>query len=304
MGKRYLFVLVFFLLLVTEGWAATLVLAPSGLSEKENAPYQEIIRGIRRAKSDVQTVRLLPFQISSRLASYPGEVTEVIVLGDTLAEAYSRLSIDIPWVAGGFVGDLDTDVVLDAVSLNTDPEIVFQEIKKINSSINTVYTVSSQTSNTELIKRARRVASENDLELVVVEAFSMRETARGWFSIFRNINSRRAAVWIHDNTFLEESGSFKYVNETSWSQGVLHISSVPSHAVRGVAIGFLPELQNYGVSLANRLTRQIRSRAGREISFLPRSAIRRVINERTIKHQGFRLPRDLDRLDTEDVLIQ
>jgi len=283
--------------------AETLVLIPSNAPTSETRAFRTIASGVRNKRSDTRIVSVEPLQLRSRFNINP-RTSRVVVLGREMISAYAELGIDVPWIAGGFVGDIDDDVAIDALSLNTSPALVYQEIAKLNKNINTIYTLQQDGTNTQLMLAARQDARLYGIDLVVVNATSMRSTARGWFNIFKNIDPRNSAVWIHDDTYLESSGSFKYINETSWKNSVLHLSTVPAHATRGVALGFVPQLEEYGEALIEKLDRQTLERNNKTISFLPRKAAQRIVNERTLDHQGRGLPKDINRLHLDDVVIR
>ena len=78
----------------------------------------------------------------------------VIVLGESLVEVYVNLDISLPWIGGMIAKRPDTDIAIDAISINVDPSLIFQSLSVLNPAIETVFTVATSAIDQAFIEQS------------------------------------------------------------------------------------------------------------------------------------------------------
>lgn len=230
------------------------------------------------------------------------EYESLIVLGDDLAVQSFPTPPNIPYVVGAFAGNVDLDPSSNSLSLELRPRVLYEEIIKAGLPLKVVWTVITPNHNPELLQSAMLDAAEMGIELKTIVSNGKQTTARAWFDVLASIDNKTEAIWISDSSYLEESGAYKYLLETAWKRSVMIVSHFPRYARRAVAIGFLPDLKLYARRLVDLLS-EVELETGAR-SYITTDVAQRVLNKRTLEHLGLRLPRDLDTLAKDDIVIR
>ncbi len=226
----------------------------------------------------------------------------LILLGDDLAVQSFPTALTIPYVVGAFAGNVDVAPFSNSLTLEVRPRVLYQEIIKVGLPLKAVWTVITPNHNPELLQSAKLDAAELGIELKTKTSSGKQTTARAWFDVLASIDHETEAIWISDSSYLEESGAYKYLLETSWKRSVTIVSHFPKYARRAVAIGFLPDLKLYARRLVDLLS-ELESETGTR-SYISTDVAQRVFNKRTLEHLGLRLPRDLDTHAKDDIVIR
>ena len=283
-----------------QATASTLVLI--GEMDAESDVFKSIIKGLSDA-SDEALVRIVePTALASMLELAAGQTTGVVVLGRTLIDQMPSVRTEFPVLLGGFTGALEDPTRYPGISLNIDPAFVIRQINNTGADIIEVLTsVSASTASGDEIRALDALES---IQSDIAVAEDERSSARTWFEIARIARADKDAVLIADDQFLDVSGAYRYLLEAAWRKKVLVVSSIPSFARRGVAVGFIPVLPAYGALLAETLERLRADPAYLPDGLLDGRVVRRVFNVRTLEHIGRQLPTDLDQLEHGDIVIE
>lgn len=278
--------------------ADTLILHSNKSSgSKSIAKIVDSIR-IYAPESDVFKTDTLDINLSSIEEKYDS----IIVLGDDLAKQSFTKPLLIPHVFGGFTGKADLSSSENSLTLEIRPSVLYDEIRKVGIPLKAVWTVVTPDHNPELLAAASLDAESQGIDLKVITAGGKQSAARAWFDLLNTLDPETDVVWILDPTYLDESGAYKYLLETSWKRSIPIVSHFPRYARRAVAIGFLPDLKLYSKRLVSLLSELDDGSGYRR--YLTTDELQRVLNKRTLEHLGLRLPDDLDALSMEDIVIR
>lgn len=280
--------------------ADTLVLVAE--ADRDSPVTASIVTGIREGDGRVDVQPVSPSNLSRTITSLDRRYEAIIVLGRALIAERFLSRDDVPVLYGAFYGALPEGSDKKGISLNVDPDYVLGQVAKTGLPIDRVWTVvsPSRASMPDAVKLA--AANRIKAELSVVEG--EQATARAWFDVLQTVDSTRDAIYIVDDTHLDTSGTYRFLIEKAWKNDVLVISTVPSHASRGVSLGFIPDLVAYG-RLLHRSVRQLASDRSFEPEFLLNGeTVQRVFNKRTLGHISRHLPADLDKFRRDDIVIE
>jgi hypothetical protein len=312
---RYLLLCVYLLLLSHSGFlvaASTLVLVSR--EDADSAAIASIIEGIKGRNDDLEV----------QFTDNPGRTilkedneTSSIILGRSLLESAviiqpqaksmiegsETIQANARLVGGGYYGNL-----LPAPSFSTyalDPSIstTIDEIRKTGFPLKRLLTVVTNQESKEQVERITRTLDQNNVQVIVSESSGARSTARAWFELIASLDPASDVLWIVDDRHLEDSGSYKHIIESAWKKKILVVSALPNYANRGVSIGFVPDLRNYGQFLFDEVN-NIGVNEKSSARYATTRFLRRVYNQRTLEHIGYGLPGDIDRLELDDIIIR
>ena len=272
------------------------------VSEKdlESAVIENIISSIDDALNDAVILSFSDDEVV--LPPLPSEVDSLIILGREALKRSRKATFSVPAIGGGFVGPRPPDLAIPTLSLELDPHTLFDELTKTAAWVERVWSVVTESTHPALIERTKEAAKSRNVELRLLQSNGERQSARAWHSILQNANTETDAIWIMDDNHLDASGAYRFLIERSWEQDLLLITSLPSYARRGAALGFIPDLKAYGHALVGRITAP-NSVSDQKNGWLDIRHVARVFNTRSLKHIGVELPADLDQLSREDILV-
>jgi len=300
------------LVFVASAEGAPLILAPERSeleSEQSQQSLRRVIRGIQQIAPGADVIQTSPEILVDELNQwhvFDGAVNaqrEVIVLTEPLIETYRALNRDNPWIGGGYADTLSRGVDFHALSPSVSPYVVFAELLKLNPRLKTVYTSVLENHFTHYLDEVTRAANQFGLQIIVHTVTDERTTARAWFAIANSLDPGREAIWVMDSSYMDNTGSFRYVNEFAWQNKLLVVSTVPAYAQRGVALGWQIDWDVYGQLLITTLRERRAQHLDRTELYLPSTAMKRVLNRRTLSNLNLTLPRDVNTANRRDVVI-
>ena len=280
--------------------ATILVLVPAG---EPSAVLESIAAGVRETTDDIE---VRPVESDGTISAREGVGADhdaVIVLGRTLLDGSDIATGDVPVLLGGFTGAPENRRGLPYISLNVDPAYVVEQIEKTGPPIVRIQSVLPPDAIA-----APEVSTLVSLKEIATKAIAFangeRATARAWFDVLESADGAGDVLWILDDRYLDASGTYRYLTERAWRRDLLVISTIPSYARRGVAVGFVPDLAAYGALLVRSAQRMIDDPEYVPDPLLGAGTVQRVFNRRTLEHVGRRLPSDLDRTGRIDIVIE
>lgn len=273
------------------------------LLSTNNASSNSISKIVEQIQAyDPQTDILYTDSLDIDIPSIELQYQSLIILGDDLAVQSFPSPLSMPYVVGGFTGNIDLDPAVNSLSLEVRPSVLYEEMQKVGFPLKRIWTVITPNHNPDLIEAAVLDAAALGVELQTIASSDKQTTARSWFDLLEAIDPATEAVWISDSSYLEDTGSYKYLLETSWKRSITIVSHFPRYARGAVAIGFLPDLTLYARRLVSLLS-ELGSESGVR-SYITTNVAQRVLNKRTLEHLGLRLPDDLDTLAKDDIVIR
>jgi putative ABC transport system substrate-binding protein len=225
--------------------------------ERFSAFFIEIINGIEE-----QTKRkVVKFPIESdgfdaaqlNDAIKRSDIKVVIALGGLGMKAAAAIEQEVPVIVGGFINMAEIDQKsLTGISLNPDPALIFNRLKKLIPETNRVIVVYDPQYNKSLIKMARQAAKAQGITIQANEAHNIAEASRIYDMIFKNGALQNAALWLpNDPTTVEEKTILPRVLEGSWNHAIPFFSSSWHHVSKGALFGFRPKNLELGRHLGN-----------------------------------------------------
>ena len=294
--------LVFVCALTGLPWAraTTLVLVPSG----ELPPALEsIVAGVRDAADDIDIRAVDAAELRIVLDGAGSAHEAVIVLGRELIEENDIVVDEVPVLLGGFTGAIANVSDLPYVSLNVDPNFALEQIQKTGPPVNQLRSVLPPDAITEPEVTALLALDEIEVKNLAF-ANGERATARAWFETLGSADGPDEMLWVINDRHLDGSGTYRYLMENAWRQDLLVVSTIPSYARRGVAVGFIPDLRAYGELLIQTVELLVDDPGHTPSPLLGAEVVQRVFNRRALEHVGRRLPTDLDRTGRIDIIIE
>lgn len=284
------------------GAADALVLV--GADTRGSAVVAEVIEGIERAVGAAEIVALAAEVADGRRAYAYADTA--IVLGREAIVASAALELPAARAGGAFVGAApEATAPMPLLSLEVAPATLFAELGKIAPRITRVRTVVTDATDDAYLVRAARAARAQGIALEVSRADGTREIARAWRELLAASDGASDAVWLLDDAELGERGGYRFLVERAWQRDLLLVTTLPAYARRGVALGFVPDLVAYGEALVEAAREHADAPVSRaRARYLELENLYRVLNERTLRHVGARLPRDLDRGGRDDLVIR
>lgn len=292
---------VFALLCTTIASAATLVFITS--EEQDSKAIQSIVRGIEG--SALNTRILAVNDLNASISNVDLSNDRLIVLGARLVAQSVQLPKDLLAIGGGFYEPLGRDITIPVLPLDPAIGTIATEIIKTGFTLSRLVTVTTDVRLKTFLDSSVDELNSAGVELDVRLSDTERGIARAWFEVLRDIDPKTDALLISDATFLDSSGTYKILLETAWRHNILVVSTLPQYARRGVSIGFIPDLVDYGALLVDTVERlETSSEVLSKSVGLSTRVLIRVINQRTLEYIGYTLPTDIDQLNHEDLLIE
>lgn len=288
-----LLISIVFWLLTSPAFADTAIVI--GEADRSSRTVGAIIREIQELDAGAKVID------SSSTPETLQPFTDFIVLGRSAYEAPLVLPSNASAVGGAFLGIPENPNGIDAISFDIAPQLLTDEILKLNSKLIRVHTVSTGSIDEQYLQIMSAALASQNIDLIVKESTGIKSTARAWFDIALDVDPQKDAIWISDAGNLDESGAFRYLLEEAWKKNIFVFTTVPRLANRGVSLGFLPDIRRYSELLVNYRASEEEAASG----FIddPKT-IRRVFNRRTLIHIGLSLPRDLDQDGRQDMVIK
>lgn len=267
----------------------------------DSGAIASIIEGIKERDADLEVAST--DDPETTILNKGSEVTAVIMLGRSLIEGVEIKQPPVNMVGGGYYGNLSLTPSIRTYSLDPSVSTMVDEILKTGFPLKRLLTVVSNQERKEVVDELTKQLDPGNIQIVVSESKDARSTARAWFELIANLDPASDALWIVDDQHLESSGSYKHIIESAWKNEILVVSALPKFANRGVSIGFVPDLPYYGQFLFDEAIAQgVSKNSGTR--YATTRFLRRVYNQRTLEHIGYKLPSDIDALDLDDIIIR
>ena len=218
------------------------------------------------------------------------DIKVVIALGGLGMKAATALELDVPVLVGGFINMTEIDQKnFTGFSLNPDPALIFERLKKLIPETNRVIVVYDPQYNKSLINTARQAAKAQGITIQAYEANSIAEASRIYDMIFKNGALQNAALWLpNDPTTVEEKTILPRVLEGSWNQSIPFFSSSWQHVSKGALFGFRPKNLELGRNLGNSAI-NIMSGVTNKKGILPLREVFVGLNMRAASHLGLQI---------------
>ncbi|MDC0434456.1 hypothetical protein OAM69_02325 [bacterium] len=240
--------------------------------------------------------------VAGQIASSEDSFGAIILLGRRVIESEYVVTDDTNLLLGGYTGDLNVDHDIPRISLNIDPAFAIASANGTGDAIVNVRGLHNSLSNNNVEIDA--LENLNNADVILEKADGERETARGWFDILNKADAVNDAIWILDEKYLDNTGTYRYLIETAWRRKMLVISTIPSLSNRGVSVGFIPVLSSYGDLLVATAKKLIYDDSYIPPQLLGGDTVTRVFNSRTLQRIGRYLPDNLDRGAHTDIVIE
>ncbi len=260
------------------------VLYPSTTNSLFSHVFDEIVDGIKlNSELDVVLYTLTDGDdiesIKKRFKH--DEIEAVIAIGEKNYPIGKALREYYPVVHGGVMIEPNGH---SGISLVTDPEQFFSQLKRLAPSVKRVYTVYSESSNGWLIRMAQEVADKYDIELNAFEAESLREGMYKLRQLLHEVNDGQDAVWLLLDKMMPDKAALPVVLAKAWDSHIVIFSNNPSHVRRGALFALFPDNSGTGESLGKLVLRQRQTNGVPLV--LPAKDLKVSVNERTASHLG------------------
>ena len=276
--------LVFSALLVT-GWsvAAAEVLA---IVPQVNDPYrsvlEQIVEGMRRTAS----VRLVQIPATGQASGDDLSIRDekaAVALGNTAILAAAPIRSRVPLVAGAIVTPTGQPP-LPGISLETDPDALFQRLTDLLPTVRTVHWLYRPERSSWLLERAQAAARAHKLTLAASAVETAREAAQRYQEILGRADSKADAVWLsQDPALVGNDSALPDILGRAWSNNIVIFSGSVQHVAHGVLFALYPENKVMGENLARLALAQAR---GAAVGFEANRSVQSAINRRTAEHLG------------------
>ncbi len=280
------------LLLPTPVFAATRVaiLIPQTPS-KAQAIYEEIYSGVMLAAD----AELLRFNVSAdttaeQVHQWLSEQnpSAIITISKTPYEYASSAGLKVPLIVGGLGS---TPQGVSGVALAGDPGEFFANAKQIAPTVERVYLVYNESMNGWWLNDARNSAEQNGLELVALEATSVRKGAKIYKSMLKDARRDKDAVWIPLVTVVPSKTVLPMVLRKAWDKHLVVFTNSPVHAKQGALFSLYPDNAAMGVQLMELALEQANSDNSEPRVVMARN-MKRAFNWRTASHLGLKYTLD------------
>ncbi len=260
------------------------VLYPSTTNALFSRVFDEIVDGIK-LNSELEVV-LYTLKGGDDIESIEkqfkqDEIEAVISIGERNYPLGTALRARYPVVHGGVMIEPNGH---SGISLVTDPEQFFIQLKQLAPSVKRVYTVYSESSNGWLIRMAKEAADKYDIELNAFEAESLREGMYKLRQLLHEVKDEQDAVWLLLDKMMPDKAALPVVLAKAWDSHVVIFSNNPSHARRGALFALFPDNLGTGKSLGALVLKQRQANRGPVV--LPSKELKVSVNERTASHLG------------------
>lgn len=206
----------------------------------------------------------------------------VIALGRRAYTAIKKTRIKKPIVVGALRFSPNG---VSGISQSADPELLFQNLKKMTPGISRVLVVYNQSTNSWLVKLAQIAAENTGIELEALPAKNLREAANHYRDLLNRLNSDSDAIWLlSDKVATDDKVILPLILETAWDKHLVVFSSNPSHAKRGALFSLYPDNFALGKRLVN-IAKEI-SRTLKKKDVEPLKDLQVAVNLRTAAHLG------------------
>ncbi|MEM8498194.1 MAG: hypothetical protein AAF542_09235 [Pseudomonadota bacterium] len=258
---------------------------------KAQAIYEEIYSGVMLAEN----AELLRFNVSADTTAeqvhqwlQEQNPSAVIAISKTPYEYANSSGLNVPLIVGGLGS---TPKGVSGVALAGDPAEFFANAKEIAPSVQRVYLVYNESMNGWWLDDARKSAKQNGLELVALEAASVRKGAKIYKNLLKDARKDKDAVWIPLVTVVPSKTVLPMVLRKAWDKHLVVFTNSPVHTKQGALFSLYPDNAAMGAQLMELALEQATSDHAEPRVVMARN-MKRAFNWRTASHLGLKYTLD------------
>lgn len=229
-------------------------------------------------------------------------IKAIIALGTDGLAAAKEAANGIPVLAASSLLSPDpAKPFVGGISLATDPDLVFEELKRLMPGVKKVCAVYSNTFNGWLMQQAQIAAEKRGIQLRALAAEDLRQAVLHYKVILNEMQTGKDALWLPlDPITVENRTALPLILRVSWDRNLTVVSSNAPHAKRGTLFSTFPEHDEMGKSIALTVNQWLSSPDPR-INMVALRDVGIALNVRTAAHLGVRL--DKEELAAYDLLF-
>ncbi|WP_170115198.1 hypothetical protein [Pleionea mediterranea] len=263
---------------------------------KVREPYLSVFRQIVKGAETQQEYKVVSIELNKNYdvnqvvtELKTNNIKKVVTLGRTGYKIAKTLPRDFITVAGAIPISPNG---LSGISLESDPEQLFDYLKITAPKVSNIYVAYSAT-NQWLIDIAEEKATEKGFVFQSKKVDSIAEAIAYYKNLFEQFNGNQHAIWLPlDKVTSSDKIILPFVLEGSWAKQMVIFSSKPSHASRGVLFSTYPD----NVELGKKLLTMVSRLDNTKQSYVkPSNAISLAVNLRTAAHLGIKYSSDQEK---------
>ena len=255
------------------------------LSDSYQNIFQSILDGIKSQKNvDYQLYPLeKEFDLDSLKTQLKNDgISGIIALGKRGYLVAKELRDFLPTVVGAL--PLVPDGT-SGISLSSDPESLFAQLKTLVPDAKQVNVVYSPTYTGWLIPLAEKAAQQHDLHLNALPANNLRETMNLYRDLLKDVHGRSEVIWLPlDAITTRDDVVLPMLLKEAWDKDLVLISNKPLHVQQGVLFSMYPDNVAMGKKLAEMLLQRMQ-RTEKPV-VIPTTDLQLAVNLRTAAHLG------------------
>jgi putative ABC transport system substrate-binding protein len=255
------------------------------LREPYKQLFDTIIDGVRESYTGGIVVREIGKEESdAQIAAWVFEqrATAVLALGGRGVAALAQLPPDFPAVVGA-VMDSPASAKWHGISLNPDPQNLFDRLLLLQPSVKNVYVIVPQGADSSVLQQARSAAASRRLTLIEQPVKGVLEMAQQYRVVLNAMDRRRDALWVAHDGKLLDSSLMEQLLETAWQREILVFSSSLVDVKRGALFTLYPDNRAMGQELA-KLAMEMQQHPRLAVELRPVRTLLGAINQRTADH--------------------
>jgi putative ABC transport system substrate-binding protein len=223
------------------------------------APYRDvflnIIEGIEDATKESVKLYDIGEEFDEKTLRYSlmqDHVEVIIALGRRGLKAAHGLLGEFDVIAGAvFLNPDEKNDVSAGISLNPDPEKLFQRLKKLVPHVRSVSVVYNPQHSAWLIKRAEKAAHQHGISLHAIPVENLKEAASMYRDFIRGADNAQALWLIQDGSTLDKRVILAMILKKAWDKQFVVFSGNPGHVRKGALFSLYPDNIGMGRSLGS-----------------------------------------------------
>ncbi len=208
----------------------------------------------------------------------------VVLLGKKGMQFGTKLSLNIPIISGAH---MQVQPNQSSVSLNADPQQLFEKLKKLQPDIKTVHVIYNDANSGWLIKQAQAAAHKNNIILNAIQANSMQDSGQALKQLVQKLDARKDAIWLPYDPILPVKPLLPDLLRKSWDKNLIIFSGNPYHVQQGTLFALFPDYSKLGPQLIGLALNKLKKTD--TIYFEPSRYLNSAINVRTASHLGIQV---------------
>lgn len=275
-----------------HAWADTVAV----LYPEVREPYKRVFSNITQGVEKVFPREVINYAINQN--SETGKIKQwldennvngIVALGRAGVNSMDKLYVDIPTVVGAVIINPENSHYI-GITQNPSPVLLFSSIKELLPNIKNIHVVYQPETSTWVIEQATQIAKELGLKLKPQAANSLREGAKAYSQIQKNMNKETDALWLPVGAPSRDNSILQNILATAWKQDQVVFSSNLADVRRGVLFSMYPDNNAMGLELG-RLLEKHKNNDSAESKVIFLTTLLKAINVRTAEHIGLNFSR-------------